>query len=66
MDEPHGASAGGRAEELANTSGVNRSRGLAMTSNGDGTRKSGRSIGRRRSFPDRTGEEDEDSVVGLD
>ncbi|XDV41740.1 hypothetical protein PO909_010550 [Leuciscus waleckii] len=44
-DEPHGVSGGSRPEELDHTSGADGSRALAVTSDGDGTGKSGRDTG---------------------
>lgn len=72
-DVPHRTSNGGRAKELDDTSGTDRSRGLAITSVRDGTRESGRNIGRRRSpdgtgaskYPDGTGKQGDDPGEGF-
>lgn len=63
-DVPHGVRSGGRAEEVDNTRGFEGSTGLAVTSDGEWTRKSDRDISRGRSFLERTGEEGEDLRVG--
>lgn len=50
----NGASGEGRDDGLDDTSGTDGSRGLAVTSGGDETRKSGRNTGASK-YPDGTG-----------